>query len=595
MKKERFSAFAKGQHADLLRNIADIPLAQFFIPKVPSNEASLVTNCEFRGYWSGQLAPQGPGVDSARAMGEKKRFFHWFLEFPEIMDKSGFDCILGNPPYLGGQALSGTYGHGFCEYMKWRYAPTGLSDLVVYFLRRIYALLRDDGFAAIITTNSIIDGTVRKDGLEQIVAANGHINMAVRGMKWPGAANLVVSLLAVHKGDWRGPRMLDNQPAEHINTFFEEGEDFGEPGKMAENCRRMYQGSIFRGDGFLLTHEEADGLIKRDHTSQDVIRAIINGKELNNVPDQAPGRSTIDFFDLTELQARQYTEPYSIVSSLVRPVRMGLNDNTAINRDHRDRWWQYAFVRENLYNNIRNLQYCFVAALTTKYLSFSAMPTDYVFSHALCVFTTDRWDLFTVLHSSLHEVWARKYSGSLETRLRYTPSSCFDTFAFPAGLWQGADPSLAELGESYHKHRKDLMSSLWLGLTKIYNLFHARDLSTEMVAKVSKKDADTAVKGFEALLEMRRMHVALDITVRDAYGWQDLDLGHDFHEVETLPENDRARYTISSISRREVLKRLLAENHVRSGAGGKFLGPKAKRGRRKHMATGGLALFGGGS
>ena len=32
--------------------------------------------------------------------------------------------------------------------MKWRYAPTGLSDLVVYFLRRIYGLLRDGGFTS---------------------------------------------------------------------------------------------------------------------------------------------------------------------------------------------------------------------------------------------------------------------------------------------------------------------------------------------------------------------------------------------------------------------------------------------------------------
>ena len=43
------------------------------------------------------------------------------------------------------------------------------------------------------------------------------------------------------------------------------------------------------------------------------------------------------------------------------------------------------------------------------------MPTDYIFTHALYVFTTDRWDLFAVVHSTLHEVWARKYSGSLKT------------------------------------------------------------------------------------------------------------------------------------------------------------------------------------
>ena len=593
-KKERFAAFARGEHASLLRTIADIPLAQFYIPKVPGNEAKFVTDGEFRGYWRGQLTPQGQGADAARILSREKRFFHWFLEFPEIMERGGFDCILGNPPYLGGQALSGTYGHGFCECMKWRFAPTGLSELVVYFLRRIHELLRNGGFSAIITTNSIVDGDVRKDGLEQIIAAGGQINMAVRGTKWPGAANVVVSLLAVHKGKWSGLRMLDNQPVALINTFFEEGENLAEPGKVAENSRTMYQGSIFRGDGFLLTHEQADSLIQRDQKYQEVIKVIINGKELNNEPDQVPGRSTIDFYDMTELQASEYTEPFSIVSSLVKPVRMVLDDKTAINRDNRDRWWQYAAVRASLYNNIRDLPYCFVAARTTKHLSFSVMPTDYIFTD-LYVFTTDRWDLFTVVQSTLHEVWARKYSGSLAQVLRYSPSKCFDTFIFPAGLWQTANPSLAELGERYHEHRKELMQTLWLGLTKIYNLFHTRDLSTEMVAKISKKDADTAAAGFEALLELRRLHIALDIAVRDAYGWQDLDLEHDSHEVETLPENDRVRYTISHAARPEVLKRLLAENHARAGTEAKNLTPRPQRRGRKGMATfDGPCLFGEG-
>ena len=36
------------------------------------------------------------------------------------------------------------------------------------------------------------------------------------------------------------------------------------------------------------------------------------------------------------------------------------------------------------------------------------MPTHYVYSDALYVFTTDRWDLFTVVHSTLHEVRGTK-------------------------------------------------------------------------------------------------------------------------------------------------------------------------------------------
>ena len=62
----------------------------------------------------------------AFATSVEKRFFHWFLEFPDIIARGGFDCILGNPPYLGGTALSGTYGHPFCHYVKWEYAPAGL-------------------------------------------------------------------------------------------------------------------------------------------------------------------------------------------------------------------------------------------------------------------------------------------------------------------------------------------------------------------------------------------------------------------------------------------------------------------------------------
>jgi hypothetical protein len=94
--------------------------------------------------------------------------------------------------------------------------------------------------------------------------------------------------------------------------------------------------------------------------------------------------------------------------------------------------------------------------------------------------------------------------------------------------------------------------------------------------------------GYQGLLELRRLHRELDLAVRDAYGWQDpstgsgqaLDLGHDFHEVETLPENDRVRYTISPGARKEVLRRLLALNHGRSAEEVPKSPPKKEKRRR---------------
>ena len=100
----------------------------------------------------------------------------------------------------------------------------------------------------------------------------------------------------------------------------------------------------------------------------------------------------------------------------------------------------------------------------------------------------------------------------MKTDPNYGPSNVLQNFPFPRGLEE--NNHLRNAGRVYHEHRKELMQSLWLGLTKIYNLFHARDLSPEMVAKVSKKDADiAATTGFEALRELRRLHVALDIAV----------------------------------------------------------------------------------
>ncbi len=38
-------------------------------------------------------------IDAANKLAEEKYFFHWCLEFPEVFEAGGFDCVLGNPPW----------------------------------------------------------------------------------------------------------------------------------------------------------------------------------------------------------------------------------------------------------------------------------------------------------------------------------------------------------------------------------------------------------------------------------------------------------------------------------------------------------------
>ncbi len=558
-KKRRYEQFASGPDAWHLAQLAAIPIAQFYTPKTEATKAHLLTDESFRDYLAGKAAPRADALGAARALAERKRFFHWFLQFPEIIARGGFDCILGNPPYLGRKHLSGKLGYPICEYAQWEFAPAGLNDLVVFFVLRIYSLIRDGGFTAFITTNSIKDGELRRDSLERIIQNSGSITMAVRGIRWPGIANLVVSLVAVHKGPWAGVRILDGRSAQTINAHFEDESSEAPPGALTDSTNRIYQGSIFLGDGFTLTHAQARDLCNLDQKNAKVIFPVTNGHELNNSPDFTPGRSIINFFNWPIETAQQYQEPFSIVERTVKPARM-LQKN-AIARKY---WWRFYRYNQECYESLTCLQTCFAISRVTKYVAFASIPTGRVFLNTTYVLTSDRWDTFTVVQSSLHEVWARKFSMRLGETLQYSPSDCFETFAFPAGQWHTANPQLAELGERYHEHRRALMLRLWLGLTDIYNLFHDRDLTPAEVARVSKKPAE-AEAGYQGILKLRILHRELDEAVLAAYGWTgQVALGHDFQEVETLPENDRVRYTISPAARKELLRRLLALNHQRA-------------------------------
>jgi hypothetical protein len=152
---------------------------------------------------------------------------------------------------------------------------------------------------------------------------------------------------------------------------------------------------------------------------------------------------------------------------------------------------------------------------------------------------------------------------------------------WPAGKIKAKLLQLKRIGEKYYDHRKELMLKLQLGLTKTYNQFHNKQLAVidgdlpekEIEKKYGKETLNlwnhirktentcSFTEAVEGIFELRRLHREMDETVLKAYDWTDVNLAHDFYEVDYLPENDRIRYAISPDARREILKRLLKLNH----------------------------------
>jgi hypothetical protein len=212
-----------------------------------------------------------------------------------------------------------------------------------------------------------------------------------------------------------------------------------------------------------------------------------------------------------------------------------------------------------------------------------------VYTEALVVFAFADFCSFSILQSRVHETWARFFGSSIEDRLRYTPSDCFETFPFPLNVQ--LEPTLEIAGREYYEFRAASMLSNNQGLTAIYNRFHDPG------------------EGSPEIVRLRELHSRLDQSVLEAYGWTDIQitseflLDYDEENGETTGQRRKKpwRYRWPDAIRDEVLARLLELNRQRAlteaVAGEAQSGTasvKPPRGRsRKNKSSAGLPLVPG--
>ena len=153
-----------------------------------------------------------------------------------------------------------------------------------------------------------------------------------------------------------------------------------------------------------------------------------------------------------------------------------------------------------------------------------------------------------MLQARTHELWCTTFGSTRGAAddSTYNPSDVFINFPFPN---IEADTTLDAAGQAYHDHRAQLMVARDEGLTKTYNRFHDRD----------ENSAD--------ILELRRLHTAMDHAVLRAYGWDDLIPQAVPQFLDETNEDDhkyQGRYFWPADVRDEILARLLNLNAERA-------------------------------
>ncbi len=505
--------------------------------------------------------------------------FHWEIEFPEIFGaRKGFDCFVGNPPFAGKNNLAASNHEQYPKWLQSTHVEShGNSDLVAHFFRRAFNLLAPNGSMGLIATNTIAQGDTRSSGLRWICNNGGEIYYAQRNKKWPGQAAVVVSVVHISKGPSNCKKILDGRNVNKITAFLFHAGGNDDPINLAENSGKSFQGSIVLGMGFTFDDGNSDAspivemnrLIAKNPKNKERIFPYIGGDEVNESPTHAYHRYVINFGDMSEDEARSWPDLMDIVENKVKPERLEKKDPQA-----KTFWWRFLRNRPEMASAIKNLDRVLVTSRHTHHWNPTFMPVGAVFSDALVLFAIENFSFFAVLQSSVHEVFARFFSGTMGIGLRYSPSDCFETFPLP--IFDVKEAILEDLGREYFGCRAKLMIDTNSGLTDTYNRFHDPHLNDPGICR------------------LRELHANLDREVLEAYGWADINSVYEFIQENITAEESEASQADSPIKYRyrwpddirdEVLARLLALNAERAAAQSTAATPSIPKSKKSKMSS----------
>lgn len=350
--------------------------------------------------------------------------FHWDIEFPEVFerDNPGFDAVLGNPPYAGKNTYAKGNAPGFPEWLQAIHPGAhGNADLSAHFFRRGYALLREGGCLGFVATNTIAQGDTRESGLAVLLREGATISGAVRRIRWPGDAAVVVCVVQLVRGPSPVAPRLDGREVSRISAFLIEGTRDESPQRLPRSEGLAYQGSILLGMGFTFDDDTNDPA----------------------------------------------ANPVSEMRRLTAPEHPQGAHNAARIKPYLD-WWRFLRGRPELLSAVAGLPQVLTISRVTPQFSFAFLPSGMVYSEQLVVFAVHKRAGFALLQSRVHEVWARFFSSSMKDDMRYAPSDCLETFPLlPDDAL--ADPALAKTGQTFHDARAARMVAANEGLTATHN------------------------------------------------------------------------------------------------------------------------------
>ncbi|MEX2286953.1 MAG: DNA methyltransferase, partial [Planctomycetaceae bacterium] len=342
------------------------------------------------------------------------------------------EFIVGNPPFLGSKLHRGNLGEEYMDFVQrlWDGRVLAESDLCCYWFEKARKQIEQKNCrrAGLLATQGIRGGSNRET-LKRI-KNTGDIFFAESDRDWIlDGANVHVSMVGFDNGSER-QRTLDRQAVSEIHSNLSATSDITQARELLEN-KDLFLRPPEKGAKFDVTDAETQPWLcapnPNGRPNSDVLRPWTNAELLVSRRD---AMWIVDFnTQATEAEAAQFESPFEY-------IRLKVKDFRSNNRDERMRrlWWQYRRPGVRVRDAQQDLSRILCTPMVSKYRLFTWLPPIIQPDKTIYCFAFENDYFFGVLHSRLHEVWARAQGTQVREResgFRYTPTTCFETFPFP--------------------------------------------------------------------------------------------------------------------------------------------------------------------
>ena len=353
------------------------------------------------------------------------------------------DAVIGNPPFVGGSKKRRELGDETFEALAKVYegrVPPG-ADLVCYWFDKALQQMKRGELvrAGFVSTQSIRNGANRT--VLDAIVADAPIFAAWSDEPWvnEGAAVRVSMICFGGKGQTAEEISLNGAPTKQIQADLtaasRDGSESAQAIALSANANTCFRGSQKIGP-FDIAGEVARKWLTQPNphgkSNADVLKPCWNGLDLAR---RHRDSWIVDFgTSLSEADAALFEKPFVHVVANVKPERIQNN------RESRAKyWWRHGDAQPKMRAALRRLPRYIATPEVAKHRLFAWMHGSILPDKKLMVVARSDDATFGILQSRVHEIWSLRMGsihgdGNDGGRPRYTPTTCFETFPFPAGL-----------------------------------------------------------------------------------------------------------------------------------------------------------------